>query len=133
MILVADDNAAVRGLIVAVLKAHGYTTIEAGNGKEAVDAYYSHHLAIDLVLTDLEMPVMDGLDALGRMRALNPALASVVITGAAHDAAWPSEIVRYWMPKPLVPGKLLELVRLLTVQSRPVPPSCPCSGAPPFA
>jgi CheY-like chemotaxis protein len=127
MILVADDNDAVRRLIVALLKANGYTTIEAENGKEAVDAYYSHHTAIDLVLTDLEMPVMGGLDALRRMRALNPLLASVVITGAARDTAWPPESVRYWMPKPVIPGKLLELVRQLMAQ--PQDPSSTLSAS----
>lgn len=113
MILVADDDAAVRRLIVTVLERNGYATIQAANGKEAVEAYCSQQSAIDLVLTDVDMPVMNGLDALRRMYALNPALASIVITGAARDSAWPPEIVRNWMPKPLMPRKLLELIRLL--------------------
>ena len=113
MILVADDDAAVRRLIVAVLEKSGYATTQAANDKEAVEAYSSQQSAIDLVLTDVDMPVMNGLDALRRMRALNPTLATIVITGAARDTAWPPEIGRYWMPKPLIPRKLLELIRLL--------------------
>ena len=110
-ILTVDDDDNALQMLNLLLTEAGYEVVSARNGREAMAILRTGDC--QLVVTDWEMPVMNGLDALRRMRALNPALATIVITGAARDTAWPPEIGRYWMPKPLIPRKLLELIRLL--------------------
>ena len=60
-ILVVEDNELNRKLIVAVLTYHGYQTLEAGDGAEGVRAAAEH--MPDLILMDIQMPVMDGITA----------------------------------------------------------------------
>ena len=65
-VLVAEDNAVNQRLIVRLLEKMGHVVVLANNGQEAVEAYESH--PFDLVLMDVQMPVMDGLAATGAIR-----------------------------------------------------------------
>ncbi|MEK7704907.1 MAG: response regulator [Myxococcota bacterium] len=65
-VLVADDSEMTRDLIVGILRAHGLKVIEAVNGREAVDR--AIETPPDLLLTDLEMPVLDGFGVLREVR-----------------------------------------------------------------
>jgi two-component system chemotaxis response regulator CheY len=70
-ILVVDDSKVMRSLVVRVLKSGGYTDLqEAGSGKEALAAV--RQVAFDFVLTDWNMPEMDGLEFLKTVRAEGP-------------------------------------------------------------
>jgi two-component system chemotaxis response regulator CheY len=69
-VLVVDDSAAIRKILQRVLRQTGMaigTVHEAGDGQEALDLLKAHK--IDLVLTDINMPRMDGLQLLGAMKA----------------------------------------------------------------
>lgn len=69
-VLVVDDSAAIRKILQRVLRQTGMaigTIHEAGDGKEAVDLLSSH--SVDLVLTDINMPNMDGLELLASLKA----------------------------------------------------------------
>jgi len=65
-ILVVEDNELNRKLIVAVLKYHGYETLEAGDGSEGVRLAVKH--MPDLILMDIQMPVMDGMTAINALK-----------------------------------------------------------------
>ena len=80
-VLVADDDAAVRTTLVKFLKSLGVTEVlEASNGVEAVEQVKATpHLK--LILLDLKMPVQDGLVTLGAIRAINPKVEIVILTG----------------------------------------------------
>jgi two-component system chemotaxis response regulator CheY len=68
-VLVVDDSAAIRKILQRVLRQTGMainTIHEAGNGEEALDLLRAHK--VDLVLTDINMPRMDGLELLGAMK-----------------------------------------------------------------
>jgi len=65
-ILVVEDNELNRKLIVAVLTYHGYKTLEAGDGSEGVRAAGEH--MPDLILMDIQMPVMDGITAVNILK-----------------------------------------------------------------
>ncbi len=65
-ILIADDDAMNRSLLKAILMYHGYEVIEAVNGKEAVEMAAGHKP--DLVLMDLQMPVMSGVEAIKQLK-----------------------------------------------------------------
>ncbi|MFP2934126.1 response regulator, partial [Pyxidicoccus sp. 3LG] len=67
-ILVVDDSPLTRELISNLLEAVGYDTVIAGDGAEALDMLDSH--PVDLVVTDLEMPGLDGLELTRRLKGL---------------------------------------------------------------
>jgi CheY-like chemotaxis protein len=68
-ILVADDDFAIRRLFEIALRDHGLDVTVAKHGQEAVDLFKKH--TFDLIIIDLRMPVMDGLTAIEKIRALN--------------------------------------------------------------
>ena len=65
-ILVVDDSDVTRDLIIEIVKSHGYRVMEAGNGEEALSILSSSK--IDLILSDIEMPLMDGFQLVSRVR-----------------------------------------------------------------
>ena len=85
MVLVVDDERAIRGLVARMLMGLGFTPLEARNGLEAVELYGSYRSGIALVVTDVDMPVMDGLEAIDRMRELSPGVRVLVMTGTGRD------------------------------------------------
>lgn len=87
-VLIVDDAPDVRRLLCTLIetRAKGWTIAgEAGNGRDAVDRAVAAQP--DLVLLDLSMPVMDGLEALPLLRAAVPDAIVVVLTGFPDDAA----------------------------------------------
>jgi len=83
-ILIAEDSADTRAVLRHALASYGYQVIEAGNGREAVEAALSE--CPDLVLMDLNMPVLDGLAATERIRELRERCGKVPIVAAtAYD------------------------------------------------
>lgn len=78
-ILVIDDNARDRDLVVAVLEEKGYEVIWADNGR--VGLILCHQRTPDAVVLDLDMPGIDGLSILRQLRILHPTLPVVVFSG----------------------------------------------------
>ena len=76
--LVVDDSRAIRMILSRILKELNYEVCEAGNGRDALDVLAAEKNAIDLILADWNMPEMNGLDLLKRVRA-NPQLASMAV------------------------------------------------------
>jgi two-component system KDP operon response regulator KdpE len=78
-ILVVEDEEAIRGLLRLALEAAGYEVVEAANGLEGLAIY--HQTAIGLVITDLEMPVMDGVTMIAALRDAQAQIPVIVISG----------------------------------------------------
>jgi CheY-like chemotaxis protein len=80
-VLIVDDDEVVRALISALLETMGHEAIAVQNG---VDALQSHHLhAADLVITDIYMPDMDGLELIRKINASKPAPPIIAMSGSA--------------------------------------------------
>ncbi|HUN98528.1 MAG TPA: response regulator, partial [Bradyrhizobium sp.] len=85
-ILLVEDEEGLRSLNARGLRSRGYTVIEASNGIEALEAMDEKQGAIDLVVSDVVMPEMDGPTLLRKMRAVNPNLKIIFVSGYAEDA-----------------------------------------------
>src|SRR4030081_520120 len=79
--LVADDEPRLRQVLVHLMRNDGFTCLEASNGEEALVHLQRH--PITLVMSDLRMPKMDGLELLRQTRARCPDVAVVMITAIA--------------------------------------------------
>ncbi len=84
-ILIADDEPGVLLTTRAILQLEGYDVESAANGQEAVEAIRQRHY--DLVLTDLKMPGVDGLDVLAEVRKRSPLTVTVMMTGYGSVAS----------------------------------------------
>ena len=84
LVLVVDDEPVVTGAAKAVLEASGYRVLLAGDGVEAIDVFSKHMNEVAVVLTDVMMPVMDGVLFVRTLRKLNPRVPVVASTGVAE-------------------------------------------------
>lgn len=114
LILVVDDEPGVRSVLCALLERAGYQTIAAGDGEEAMRIFLLRRDEIRLVLSDLAMPVMDGLTLIRALRGLEPALPIVAAAGAL-DAVTQQELtslaVNEILAKPYRPPELFGALR----------------------
>jgi CheY-like chemotaxis protein len=104
IILVADDDGSIRKLLTVVLRSAGHDVLCAGDGLEAVGLFQSSPDPIDLVITDLVMPVMNGHEAIRRMRETRPDARIICMTGYS-DQQIPEQVTL--VSKPFVPGDML--------------------------
>src|SRR5215208_1189252 len=79
--LVVDDEPRLRQVLMHLMTSDGFACLEAGNGEEAL-AHLQRH-PVTLVMSDLRMPTMDGLELLRQVRARWPDVAVVMITAVA--------------------------------------------------
>jgi len=77
-ILIVDDQFGIRILLNEVLQKEGYTTFQAANGPQALEIAKEH--APDLVLLDMKIPGMDGIEILRRMKEYDKSIAVIIMT-----------------------------------------------------
>ena len=112
-ILVVDDDPPLRRLIRAALESRGYVVIEARNGAEATDIVRKHQAPIDLVLSDVEMPHVDGFELVERLHQMCPETGVLYMTGASHKVpvrGGLKESGHAYLYKPFTPDKLVEAI-----------------------
>ncbi|MEM7233068.1 MAG: sigma-54 dependent transcriptional regulator [Planctomycetota bacterium] len=122
-ILVADDEESMRDMLQIVLESEGHRVLTATNGLEALEAFRERRDEINLVIQDLKMPELDGLELLGHFRDEAPELPVVVITAFSSwdNAVDAMRVGAYdYIRKPfdtesirLVVGRAIERQRLL--------------------
>jgi signal transduction histidine kinase len=113
-ILIVEDEGAVRRMAARALAAQGYAILEAENGAEALDVLARGEGPIDLVLTDVVMPMVNGRELGERLAVERPGLRVLFMSGYADD-----DIVRRgllppgspFLQKPFMPGDLSRKVR----------------------
>jgi two-component system cell cycle sensor histidine kinase/response regulator CckA len=82
-VLLADDEAGIRGLVGPILRSRGFTVLEAEDGADALDVAERHTGPIHLLLTDWRMPGLDGGELIRRLGSRRPAMAVLVMSGDA--------------------------------------------------
>jgi PAS domain S-box-containing protein len=84
-ILLVEDEAAIREMATTMLERLGYQVIRAATPGEAIDLFSSANQTIDLLITDIIMPEMNGRDLAGRLKAMRPALKCLYMSGYTAD------------------------------------------------
>jgi PAS domain S-box-containing protein len=110
LILVVDDEIAIREITKVTLETYGYRALTAADGTEAVALYAQHKDEIRVVLTDLMMPYMDGPATIRALRKMNPQIKIIASSGLAENvrAVEAGHIgVETFLPKPYTAEKLL--------------------------
>lgn len=116
MILVAEDNEPMRELLKVLLLNEGYQVISARDGIEAVQQYKTYRANIQVVITDLEMPKLDGVGAYRQIKSIDPGVKVIFVSGAPDTQTRNQlhrEGVQHFFPKPYMPAELLATIRKL--------------------
>jgi signal transduction histidine kinase len=111
VILLVDDDAAVRDVTAAMLRELGYRVEEADGGESAL-RLLADRPKVDLAVIDYAMPAMSGAELARKVRARLPSLPVLFVTGFAERDALTGISDRYIVSKPFVNGDLAEKVRL---------------------
>ena len=111
-ILIADDEEAIREVVSTLLEAQGYHCLTVGNGRQALESLSTH--PVDLVLSDMVMPEMDGMQLLSWLRTHDRDIPVIMVT-AMHDVSTALEAMRRgaydYILKPFERDQLLMGVR----------------------
>ena len=113
-VLLVEDEPVVRELAVATLREKGYTVVEAVNGEEGLRLARQHDGKIDLVLTDVVMPVMGGKEMADALRTSHPDTKVLFTSGYTEDALGHHGVLRpgiLFLPKPYLTATLARKVR----------------------
>ncbi len=113
-ILLVEDEEGLRSLNARGLRSRGYTVIEAANGVEALEELEANDGGVDLVVSDVVMPEMDGPTLLKSMRSRNPDIKVIFVSGYAEDAfakSLPENQQFAFLPKPFSLSQLVAAVK----------------------
>ncbi len=113
LILVVDDEAAIRDVTKTSLESHNYKAMTASDGIEAIALYAEHRDEISLVLTDMVMPSMDGITTIRTLRKINPDVKIIAVSGltstdkvnTAYDMG-----IKAFLSKPYTASQLLQII-----------------------
>jgi two-component system cell cycle sensor histidine kinase/response regulator CckA len=113
LILVVDDEAAIRDVTKTSLESHNYKAMTASDGIEAIALYAEHRDKISLVLTDMVMPSMDGITTIRTLRKINPDVKIIAVSGmtstdkvnTAYDMG-----IKAFLSKPYTASQLLQII-----------------------
>ncbi|MEW6542217.1 MAG: PAS domain S-box protein [Nitrospirota bacterium] len=112
-ILLVDDDRDVRQVMQEILEEEGYLVLEVGSGESALLVERQHAGPIDLLVTDVAMPGMNGKELAGRLLGLRPGLKVLYVSGlgelalGGYGVAAPTDL----LVKPVIPDRLVEKVR----------------------
>jgi len=126
VILLVEDDVQVQYFIWKLLRAEGFKVLTSGNGEFALEASRSYPGRIDLLLTDMEMPRMSGLQLYRNIRAERPGIKALLMSS---DLQWRDQGVLDGLPflqKPFTPTVLRHSIEALLC---PIPCECTCGAA----
>ncbi|MBF0464329.1 MAG: response regulator [Nitrospirae bacterium] len=99
-VLYVEDDPHIRGTVARFLKRRVAFVYEAQNGKEGLDIYIANEPAIDIVITDIQMPVMDGMAMIEKIQKTGKS-QPIIITTAYNDEQHTSDTVCRNIIKPI--------------------------------
>lgn len=126
-ILIIEDDDLLRTVLVNALEFAGHSVVQARNGQEGIEVF--HAVPVDLVLTDIVMPVKEGVETIMTLRDERKNLPIIAMSGGAANAKLYLNIAgrigaKRILSKPFTPQHLLEVVEQVLLESGhgPTPP-----------
>ena len=107
-ILVVEDCDTIREIVVTVLRSRNFNVLEAANGPDALSVAADHSSTIDLVLSDMRLPQMSGIDVAQALRERQPALPVMLMSAFGEEYAvgtWP------FIRKPFTAQQLIDRIQ----------------------
>jgi DNA-binding response OmpR family regulator len=120
VILVADDDALVRNLVTLLLQQEGYFVLSAADGHEGLELSRQYPGAIDLVITDAQMPRLNGHDLCAHLLEERPGIKVLIMSGADMREIVSQNVNLLFLPKPF-DGQTLK-ARVRAILAPPVGP-----------
>jgi signal transduction histidine kinase len=112
-ILLIEDLSELRETIATMLRTKGYRVLQARDGVDAVNVAASHFAPIDLILTDVVMPILNGPEAVRKIRMRRPGVKAIYITGYTDQSAADKDLSSnsVTVEKPIYPEALMAKIR----------------------
>jgi CheY-like chemotaxis protein len=120
VILLAEDEPMIRNTIREVLADSGYFVLDAADGQQAVELSRRYQGKVDLLLTDVKMPNLDGVTAAKTIAAERPGIRVLLISGYG-DEIRQLIAAQAFLDKPFVPDQLREKIREVLAAPPPTP------------
>jgi len=132
-ILLVEDELSVRRLVSQMLMLTGYSVLEAANGPEALQLMEKQPVEIDLLLTDVVMPFMNGGELAERLARIYPRMRVLFTSGYMDDVVVQKVVAlgAQFLPKPFSPAILVKKVREVLEQPHEEPQTRPAAGVKP--
>ena len=111
-ILIVDDEPIVQNVCATVLRKHGFDLVLAMNGTEGLETYPERYQEICLILSDISMPLMDGIEMTRKMFEVHSHANVILMSGANLCDLIPDEVKKLCsvLEKPFTPERLMEVV-----------------------
>ncbi|MEX1020354.1 MAG: response regulator [Litorilinea sp.] len=116
MILIIDDETAIRDAVTDILEMIGVTVISATNGKDGIALFQESHTEIQAILLDMRMPVMSGAETYRELRQLDAQIPIILSSGyddAENTAAFHGDANVKFLHKPYSMDTLIETVQTI--------------------
>ena len=112
LVLVVDDEQLIEQYVQAVLQRYGYGTASFTNGKEALDSFSQSPDSFDLIISDIKMPSIDGIELARIVAVIKPDIRIILMTGQTEKLAEARSIpnVRIVLEKPVLKSDLVRAV-----------------------
>ena len=117
-VLVVDDAEAIRRLVCSTLAQYGFACVEAADGVEALEVINRLPLDVDLVLTDLVMPGVDGSKLIQGVKNMSPETPAILVSGTVKIYEHESSADLFLAKGMYMPADLLERIRVMLVRKR---------------
>jgi CheY-like chemotaxis protein len=121
-VMLVDDDTSVIDVVKESLESNGYKVMATTNPQSALDAFQKMHRDIALVITDIDMPLIDGRDLLREMMVVSPHMRFLTMSGLdQRDEETPLGMPDVFLQKPFEPRELLAMVRKVLDRDKPAP------------
>ena len=116
-ILVIEDEPGVREMVRRLLEFRGFRTLVAESGPAGLALYRLHQAAVRAIITDMRMPVMQGAQVIQELRAINPDVRIVAMSGVIDsNGRMAEETARLaFLPKPMTSSELVDALQRVLV------------------
>lgn len=124
-VLVVEDEPSIRQVIAAILEHAGYRVVLANDGNEALERFRENEV-IDVVLSDVVMPGMNGVELVALLKQSRPSLRAVLMSGYSEPSQMQASIASGWtwyLRKPFGSAELLRQVSEVAFCTAPTPGS----------